>query len=105
LRAQADRLDAASREALLGTIEEETERLNRFLANLLDMTRLEAGALRLNRDWIDAAELIGAAVARAKGRLGQRAVSVRIAPDMPLLRVDFTLFQQVLFNLLDNVAK
>lgn len=105
LRGQADKLDPASREALLGTIEEETDRLNRFLANLLDMTRLEAGALRLNRDWIDAAELLAAAVARAKGRLGTRPVTVRIAPDMPLLRVDFTLFQQVLFNLLDNVAK
>lgn len=105
LRTQADKHDAAAHDELLGTIEEETDRLNRFLANLLDMTRLESGALRLNREWIDAAELIGAAVARAKGRLGARRVATDISPDMPMLRVDFTLFQQVLFNLLDNVAK
>lgn len=105
LRTQAERHDAAAREELLATIEEETERLNRFLANLLDMTRLEAGALHLNRDWTDAAELIGAALARAKKRLGARNIEVNVAEDTPLLRVDFTLFQQVLFNLLDNVAK
>lgn len=105
LRTQADKHDDAARDELLGTIEEESDRLNRFLANLLDMTRLEAGALRLNRDWIEAGELIGAAVGRAKERLGGRSVSVDVAADTPMLRVDFTLFQQVLFNLLDNVAK
>lgn len=105
LRSQAGKLDAAAQDELLGTIEEETDRLNRFLANLLDMTRLESGALHLNRGWTDAAELIGAAVTRAKGRLGARRVAVDVAPDAPMLRVDFMLFQQVLFNLLDNVAK
>ena len=105
LRDQAGKHDQAARDELLGTIEEETDRLNRFLANLLDMTRLESGALRLNRDWVEVGELIGSAIGRSKTLLGTRKVAVDVAKDMPLLRIDFTLFQQVLFNLLDNVAK
>ena len=95
----------AARRDLLLTIQEEAERLNRFVGNLLDMTRLESGALQLKRDWVDIADLVGAAVSAARGRLNRRRMKVDIAPDLPLIRADFVLFQQVLINLLDNAGK
>ncbi|MGE0725216.1 MAG: DUF4118 domain-containing protein, partial [Alphaproteobacteria bacterium] len=105
LHQQDAALPESTRTELVATIREETERLNRFVRNLLDMTRIEAGALQLRRDWVDAGELIGSALARAQSRLGPRRIVVDVAPGLPLLRVDFTLFEQVLFNLLDNAAK
>lgn len=105
LRSATSGLSDAARNELLSTIQEETDRLSRFVGNLLDMTRLEVGAVRLNRDWTDITELIGAAVTRAKRRLGSRKIELTIPPDLPLLSIDFTLIQQVLFNLLDNAAK
>lgn len=95
----------AARKDLLLTIQEEAERLNRFVGNLLDMTRLESGALQIKRDWVEATDLISTAVASARGRLKDRDVCLGIAPGLPLIRVDFVLFQQVLLNLLDNAGK
>jgi two-component system sensor histidine kinase KdpD len=105
LREQGFWLGEVARDELLQTVDEETDRLSRFVANLLDMTRLESGALRLKRDWAEIGELIGSAVARSKSRLGRRRVEMEIAKDLPLLKLDFTLMQQVVFNLLDNAAK
>ncbi len=105
LETQAGELDDEAKAELLSTIHQEAERLNRFVINLLDMTRLEAGALRPKRDWLDMRELIGTAVARAKLCLGTRQLRLALQPELPLLRLDFTLFEQVLFNLLDNAAK
>lgn len=94
-----------AREDLLRTIREEAERLNRFVGNLLDMTRLESGALALKRDWIDVGELISSAVARAAKQLENLHVRPLIEPGLPLLQADFVLMEQVLFNILDNAAK
>jgi two-component system sensor histidine kinase KdpD len=105
LRQYADRYDAAQREELLATVQGEAERLNRFVANLLDMTRLESGALELRLDVFDLAEIVGAALHRAGDVLARHRVTVDIAPDLPLVRVDAVLLEQVLFNLLDNAAK
>jgi two-component system sensor histidine kinase KdpD len=69
------------------------------------MTRLESGALQIKRDWVEATDLISTAVASARGRLKDRDVRLEIAPGLPLIRVDFVLFQQVLLNLLDNAGK
>lgn len=96
---EADRAD------LLSTIDEEAARLNRFVGNLLDMTRLESGALPLNRDWVSVSDLVGTAIARARPQLAGRDVALDLAPDLPLLRVDFVLMEQALFNLLDNAGK
>jgi two-component system sensor histidine kinase KdpD len=87
------------------TIQEEAERLNRFVGNLLDMTKLESGALELKRDWVDIAELLGAAVERIRRQFGQRRIVLDLAERLPMVRIDFVLFEQVVFNLLDNALK
>ncbi|MGH7090705.1 MAG: DUF4118 domain-containing protein [Stellaceae bacterium] len=98
-------LDQVTSAELLDLIREEAERLNRFIGNLLDMTRLEAGPLEPNRVPIDIADAIATALARAERILALHRVETAIAPDLPLLMLDGVLFEQVLFNLLDNAAK
>jgi two-component system sensor histidine kinase KdpD len=98
-------LDDAGRHELLATIRAEAERLNRFVGNLLDMTRLESGALAPKLEPADLGEMVGAALARAARVLADHRVEMDIAPDLPLLRLDAVLFEQVLFNLLDNASK
>jgi two-component system sensor histidine kinase KdpD len=88
---------------LLRTIQEEAERLNHFIANLLDMTRLESGALVPNMELIDLADVVGSVLRRAP--LEQHRVSLELEPDLPMLRLDPVLFEQVLFNILDNATK
>lgn len=97
------RLDASTRNDMLVLIYEEAGRLSRFVANLLEMTRLEAGALKPRRDWQNIEEVIGAAL----GRLGRREsrVEVHLDPSMPPVCLDFALIEQVLVNLLDNALK
>jgi two-component system sensor histidine kinase KdpD len=98
-------LDDAARKEMLHTIQDEAERLNRFVANLLDMTRLESGAVELNRQAADLGEVIGSALARAGKVLAGHRVRLEIEPELPLLSLDVVLFEQALFNLLDNAAK
>ena len=105
LRAYADKYDAGDRDELLATLQDEAERLNRFVANLLDMTRLEAGAIDLKLDSVDIAEIVGVALERAGSVLVRHRIEVTIVPDLPMMRLDAILFEQVLFNLLDNAAK
>ena len=105
LRSYADKYDEADRDELLATLEGEAERLNRFVGNLLDMTRLEAGAIELKLDLVDVGEIIGAALERADGILARHQIEISVAPDLPMLRLDPILLEQVLFNLLDNAAK
>jgi two-component system sensor histidine kinase KdpD len=105
LRSFPDKYDAVEYADLLGTLQEEAERLNRFVNNLLDMTRLESGAIELKLELIDVAEIVGAALQRAANVLARHRVEIDIAPDLPMLRIDAVLFDQVLFNLLDNAAK
>ena len=98
-------LDDSQKADLLATIIDESERLNRFIANLLDMTRLEAGAVVPNAALHDVGEILGSALQRASKILAQHRVEVDLAADLPMLRLDPVLFEQVLFNLLDNAAK
>ena len=105
LRRYRQALDDATQEELIGTIQDEAERLNRFIANLLDMTRLEAGAIRPRADPSDLADIIGSALRRAEKVLPAGRLEVDLAPDLPLVAVDAVLLEQVLFNLLDNAAK
>jgi two-component system sensor histidine kinase KdpD len=97
--------DEATRKDLLLTIQEEAERLNRFVGNLLDITRLESGKLELKRDWVEAQDLIGSALARLQNALKQHHVVVDVEHTLPMVRVDFVLLEQVLVNLLDNAVK
>ncbi|OLP55642.1 two-component sensor histidine kinase [Rhizobium rhizosphaerae] len=98
-------LDAESRGELLGTVIDEAERLNRFIANLLDMTRLGAGAMEPNHALHFAGDIVGSALARAAKIAAGHRVAVSLPVDLPMLKVDPVLFEQVLFNLIDNAAK
>jgi two-component system sensor histidine kinase KdpD len=99
------KLDANARRGLAQTIQDEAERLNRFVQNLLDMTRLSAGGLKPNVDWADLQEIVGAAAERARRLARQHTVRIDIDPEMPLLCVDSALMEQMFFNLLDNACK
>ncbi len=105
LKSVGDRYDGEQREALVSTILDEAERLNRFVGNLLDMTKLESGAIAPRQEMIDLAEIVGTALQRAGKVLSNHRVKVDLGGDLPMLRLDFVLFEQVLFNLLDNAAK
>ncbi|EWY42435.1 histidine kinase [Skermanella stibiiresistens SB22] len=98
-------LNAVDRLDLAQTIQDEAERLNRFVQNLLDMTRLGSGQLKPRADWVDPRDIIASAVERAGKLLRRRAVKVEIDPALPLLRLDPMLMEQVIFNLLDNACK
>jgi two-component system sensor histidine kinase KdpD len=105
LRAFAEQYEPEQREELLATLQEEAERLNRFVGNLLDMIRLESGAIELKLELFDIGEIVGAALRRAGSVLARHDVKLDIAADLPMLRLDPMLFEQVLFNLLDNATK
>jgi two-component system sensor histidine kinase KdpD len=105
LRQYGGLYDAAAREELAATIQGEAERLSRFVANLLDMTRLKAGGIALKREPTDLGEAVGAALQRMQGVLGEHQVVVDLAAGLPMLDLDVVLFEQVLVNLLDNAAK
>ena len=105
LRSLSKDLDERAKADLVATITDEAERLNRFIANLLDMTKLESGAIVPNADMHDLGEIVGSALERASKILAQHRVEVDLAKDLPMVRIDPVLFEQVLFNLLDNAAK
>ena len=105
LRAFGEKLSAEQRLELLTSIEEETARLSRFVANLLDMSRIEAGGLKVNRELVGAADVVQRAVERSRRAFPNMPVRVNIAPDLPYVRGDEKLLEQVLFNLFDNANK
>ena len=90
---------------LLATVIDESERLNRFIANLLDMTRLESGAVVPNTAPHDLGEIVGSALRRASKILARHRIELELAAGLPMLELDAVLFEQALFNLLDNAAK
>jgi two-component system sensor histidine kinase KdpD len=97
--------DENTRAELLDTAIDEAERLNRYVANLLDMTQLDAGALSPRREPCDLQDLAGAALRRCAKALAQHKVKLAIPANLPLLMLDNVLMEQVLANLLDNAAK
>jgi two-component system sensor histidine kinase KdpD len=105
LLATESRLDAPTRRELLETVREEADRLNRLVQNLLEMTRLESGALRLRTGWHSLEEVVGAALGRFAHTLKDRSVVLRLPPDLPLIAIDDVLAEQVLINLIDNAIK
>jgi two-component system sensor histidine kinase KdpD len=105
LRDLAGKLTEAEKADLLATIVDESERLNRFIANLLDMTKLESGAIVPNMSAHDLAEIVGSALRRANKILAQHHVELKLATELPMIELDAVLFEQVLFNILDNAAK
>jgi len=105
LRQLGDKLPGETRDDLLLSIEEESARLNRFVANLFDMSRIEAGMTRARRDPLDIAAIIDASAARARRIHPDLAIDLSLAPNLPTPLGDAALLEQVLFNLLDNARK
>ena len=105
LRGFGSLYDDATREEMLATAQEEAERLARYLDNLLDMTRLEAGALGPKREPVDIADAVGSALRRTGRLLTGHRVVTDLPADLPLVRLDFVLLEQVLVNLLENAAR
>ena len=105
IRDSAGGLTDTQKRDLLATVIDESERLNRFIANLLDMTRLESGAIVPNTALHDIGEIVGSVLHRASKILSHHKVALELAADMPMLQLDAVLFEQALFNLLDNAAK
>ncbi len=98
-------LDEEVSRSLIETAREEAERLNRLVGNLLDITRLEAGPMKLHRESCDVQELIGSALEQIGTPLKNRQVKVEISPKIPLVPLDFVLFSRVLVNVIDNALK
>ncbi|WP_298434969.1 sensor histidine kinase KdpD [Geobacter sp.] len=105
LRDRSSTLGEEARRDLLEGAWEEAGRLNRFVGNLLDMTRLEANAIKLREEPCDIQDLVGCALAAIEQRLGARKVEVFLPDGLPLVRMDMALMTQVLVNLLDNALK
>src|SRR5205085_529972 len=80
----------------------EAERLNRYVANLLDMTRIEGGGLRLRTDWIDVRDVLNAAAERVSRRLGGRILTRDYPEALSLVQADAGLLEQVVVNVLEN---
>ncbi len=105
LRSFGKLYDDHTRDDMLATAQEEAERLNRFVANLLDMTRIDSGAIELRREMTDLSDVVGSALQRCSKILADHRVAVSLAPDLPMFPLDFVLTEQVLVNLLDNASK
>jgi len=98
-------LSIESQHELVRSISDEAGRLDRLLKNLLDMTKLEAGAMQLRKEWHALEEVVGTALARVKSRIATHPVSTTFPDSLPLVLVDGVLIEQVLINLLENAAK
>jgi len=98
-------LNEEDRSNLLDTVRMEGERLDRYIQNLLDMTRLGHGGLTLNRDWIGAGELIGSAVSRLQRYQPDVRFDIRVAEGLSPLWVHPALVEQAIFNVIENAAK
>jgi len=98
-------LDALTKQSLLKTAQEEAGRLNWLVQNLLDMTRLEGGVIRVKTEPCDVHDVVGAALHQLGEATRSHPVSITIAPDLPLVPMDHVLIVQVLVNMLDNALK
>jgi two-component system sensor histidine kinase KdpD len=98
-------LAAETRAELLQTIYDEAERLSRLVENLLSMTRIEAGSVKVNAQWQHIEEVIGTALSRLSRQLTEHPITTTIASDIPLVSFDGLLLEQVLVNLIDNAAQ
>lgn len=105
LRDSSVELDRARRDDMVATVCEEAERMERLIGNLLDMTRIESGALSVRREWVPLEEVVGSALTRLESRLARREVRCALPEELPLVEVDPVLIEQVFVNLLENAVK
>ncbi|MFN8587480.1 MAG: sensor histidine kinase KdpD [Candidatus Eisenbacteria bacterium] len=105
LRDSAPAMSEATRAELADTIADEAQRLNRLVGELLDMTRLESGALVPKREWHSLEEVVGGVLVRLERSQPGRRVALRVAPELPLAQVDDVLFGQAVHNLVENALQ
>lgn len=105
LASDGDGMPAATRAELARSIQHEADRLNRRVRELLDMTRLESGAVKVRKEWEAIEDVVGAVLARADALLAGRPVMTRMPDDLPLVPMDAQLIEQVLANLVENAVK
>jgi len=98
-------IDQQNRLELLQTIQEEAERLNRIIKNILDMMRLESGTLKVNKEWQSLEEIVGVVLNRLGERLGDHPLTVKLPGNLPLVPFDALLLEQVFMNLFENAIK
>ncbi|MGE8484143.1 sensor histidine kinase KdpD [Pseudomonas sp. FP1740] len=105
LLALGEAIPLADRRELLEGTRDEAERLDRYIQNLLDMTRLGHGALKLARDWVSPADIVGSALNRLRAVLASLHVVTEVPAELPLLYVHAALIEQALVNVLENAAR
>lgn len=98
-------LDDEDRSEMLEIIDEEADRLTRFLDGLIELARIEAGELQLRRRWGALDEIVQSTLTRANKIIGEHVVEINLQPDLPLVRVDPRAVSEVIYTLLDNAAK
>jgi len=105
LRDDPERLGPEQRAELVDTICTEAERMERLIANVLDMVRIESGGMAPRRDWVPLEEVLGSALVRLDAKLQGREVRIGLPEGLPLVPVDPVLFEQVFVNLIENAVK
>lgn len=100
-----EEIPAEKRELLIVTIHEEAERLNNIIRNVLNITRLEAGTVKVNKEWQSLEDIVGAVLDRLSDKLNPYPVQTSIAPEPPLIPFDPILMEQVFTNLLENAIQ
>lgn len=105
LMTDGEKLPPMLRYDLAQGVFEEAERLNKLVGNVLDITRLEAGAMRIRKEWVPLDEVVGSALRRVEPRLAGRSIDLELPPTLPLVPMDEVLIEQVLVNLLENALK
>jgi two-component system sensor histidine kinase KdpD len=98
-------LDDEARREFLEVINEEADRLNHFVENMVELARIEAGAINLRRRWSSVEEIVALARARAEALTRARQLEIEIESELPAARVDASLIAEVLYSLIDNAAK
>jgi two-component system sensor histidine kinase KdpD len=105
LKSMFDRLSDQDRDSLLDAVLDEGERLDRYIRNLLDMTKLGHGTLKIERDWIDFTDILSSALRRTRNLMSKVRIERNIEEGLPLLFVHPALIEQALVNVLENAAK
>ena len=105
LAESGERLDSAERRALAKSVFDQAREMSEHVSKVLQMTRLETGAISVDRDWVALPEIVGSVLARLSERMAEHRVIVELPESLPLVHVDPTLIEQALGNLLENCAR